>query len=843
MSKKIARPIALISVVLMNFGLSLVCVAMAFADADFEELWFSSAQCDSTARLSVSVSCPESAVPREPIAFLVEISAVAPHQMTRISMQVVDEAYGLVHEAVLDTDLHRGRNQATFEWDASETPPGRYMVVASVDYADTFPVCRCMVPFSKVSALQWRKDLAASLERLTTLEEQLLHAPAEDNLSERVRLRLNIARDAARSAQTALQDKEWRVLDRRLAYLQQAINTLHAGLVFSGNAPEMFASCNMPSLENIQIRDGGFHASDRPVFLFGAILDKNMPVADQLKRLREYGLNFAAQEFSIGDNAADSVTLLEETVRCAKEMGIALAIQFNQEDVAGDVMDQWPELLDTGFVNMAHGGFAGLYAERLGSLAANLAGSPMIVCVSIARSPQFKFDGEPVRLQFIERIKERYPDRIDLNRLWRSHLSDYDEITIWGDPPPHSYHNRRAYQYEWQSFQRELISLFLAKVEQELSQIIPDIPLMLTLPDSAFLPGETRNGVNREGAASMMDINGCTAHAGAKAALYAMNYPEPHVYYTLMRSYTPNKPIVNLYGDIDMSEIAAQEQRGALVKSALWEAVMSGVNAFALPADSDVQKTPETLEAFTTAAQEINRLAPVVTAFQRAQPQIGILFSEASKILDDGVPHLESAQFAFEGASFAGYAIRFVTESQIEQGALNPIKVLILPETLAVSDATFERLSKYVEDGGMVARAGTPIPYNERGYSRGDVIRSTSNTVLVRGMNLPTEYLHAMDAAQESGVLPETARPINAFGYPLEGVRSRYVEYEGEGYLYIINLRKEPVNCYLTGVSDSGRDLILGRDVDFPRVLPPLEPMLVRMERKKIETARVNSPL
>jgi len=272
----------------------------------------------------------------------------------------------------------------------------------------------------------------------------------------------------------------------------------------------------------------------------------------------------------------------------------------------------------------------------------------------------------------------------------------------------------------------------------------------------------------------------------------------------------------------------------ALVQSTLWEAVISGANGMALSAGSDVFQYPEALEAYVTTAQDINRLAPIVEAFQRAAPEVGILFSEASKIMDDGGSHLESAQFAFEGATFAGYSLRFITEEQVIAGALNALNVLIIPDTLAVSDAAFDLLSKFVENGGTVARVGKPIPYNERGISRSDVIRSTANTILVRGLNLPTEYLHAMDAAQEKGALPEIARPINVSGYPVEGIRSRYVEYNGDAYLYIINLRKEPVNCYLAGVYQKGYDLIRGRNISFPRELPPLTPMLVRLEKQNM---------
>jgi hypothetical protein len=155
---------------------------------------------------------------------------------------------------------------------------------------------------------------------------------------------------------------------------------------------------------------------------------------------------------------------------------------------------------------------------------------------------------------------------------------------------------------------------------------------------------------------------------------------------------------------------------------------------------------------------------------------------------------------------------------------------LVMPETMAISDEAFEQIDAYVEAGGMVARVGTPIPYNESGISRSDVIRTSPNTVLVRGMNLPTEYLHAMDAVLDRGQLPLIPRPVNAFGYPLEGVRSRYVRLNGVDYLYIINLRHTPATVHITGGADRGRDLILSREVSFPRVMESLETLLIQLD-------------
>lgn len=837
---KVGSPTTLLAVFCATVAGGIFISTTAFSATGFEEIWFSEKQCDSMPNMEITMTHPETASVEEALSFQVDLIAAIPYQSVRIALIIENSEQMPVHHAALEADMHRGRNQLNFEWCGSEIPPGQYLIRVEVNFCDSFPPATCMVPLSKVSAAQWEQELAETDVLLIEMES-IFADPSIQPANSLLTSQFLVAKAAALNARSALDDRNWRKLSHLVDYLENACRSLHAGIVFNSNFEGTRSTPDMPSLEDIQIRDGGFYVSDKPVFLFGMELNKDASVESQLEHVHQFGLNFAVATIAANELPDTITSTVENLVESAKAQSVALAIQFDQEAISGDIMDQWPELLEPGFTNLAHENFSNLYAERLAALALSLSGKPMIVAASIARTPQFQFDGESVRQLFIEHIQKRYPDRIELNRLWRSHLAEYEEITLWGDNPEHSYQNRRAYQYEWQSFQRDLITHFLGKIDQQLAEVAPDLPIMVTLPNSAFLTGETRNGVNREATAGMMDINGCMATSAPANALYAMNYPLPHVYYTLMRSYAMNKPILNLKGNIDLSALDSSETRYALVQSTLWEAVMTGANGMALSENNEVVDYPEAMEAFVTAAQDINRLAPIVTAFQQAPTQIGILFSEASKIMDDGVPHLESAQFAYEGASFSGYTLRFLTESQIVEGALEDIKVLILPDTLSVSDETFKHLSNYVDEGGTIARVGKPIPYNERGLSRSDVIRSTASTVLVRGLNLPTEYLHAMDAAQESGLLPDIARPINAFGYPLEGVRSRYIEHDNEIYLYIINLRKTPVNCYLTGVSDSGMDLIRGRAVDFPRVLFPLEPMMIRMNKRKLETALVHN--
>ncbi len=137
-------------------------------------------------------------------------------------------------------------------------------------------------------------------------------------------------------------------------------------------------------------------------------------------------------------------------------------------------------------------------------------------------------------------------------------------------------------------------------------------------------------------------------------------------------------------------------------------------------------------------------------------------------------------------------------------------------------------MDEFVAKGGAVTRVGNPIPYNERGTSRADVIRTTGNTVFVKGMNLPTEYLHAMDTSIVRTALSSIPRPVNESGYPLEGVHTRHVAVDGVDYLYIVNLCPDPVPCQLAGGTLSGRDPVQGCDIAFPRTLQPLENVVFR---------------
>jgi hypothetical protein len=779
------------------------------------------------------------------IPFECRIECESSWEAARLRMVLMDEAGTLVHDGRLIVDLHAGPNTCTFFLEAAPLSIGRYTARITADYTAEYEPSCYEIHFFKVTDTYLSNMLKELEARFDVLRNRLKETETGLAPVNETAVRMAVAEKFLNRAARKRTESVWRSLYPDLLWLEKTAAGIAAELAFASLVTERLTPARIPRLTGLEIDGGGFQTEAGPVFLFGRNLSE--PDRDAIDELNRFGLNLAV--VSMGP---DTILAGPGAVRAFKpryqpffdaaaDANVSVAVSLAPQDAGAWAFENYPDLREKGFFDLAHTAAKENLLRAMQALLPWLAGQPALNSLCLAENPAFQYDSDAVRARFIKHIQEIYPDRQTLNQTWLSHLAAFEEIVVRGDFPEHAYQNSRPFQFDWQCFHRELVIEYMSWLTGAAREYAPGVPVQVMLPDTAFVPGETRNGVAREMAGALMDISGCSVTALPSDLHYAMAYPGQAIQYSLMQSAQPGKPVFNLRGKFDLPPVEDGAFLYRYIHASLWNGVVSGMNALALPEDTPLLDMPESLEAFAVTALQINRLAEIVMAFQQAPAEIGIVFSDASKIFDDGVPHLLSAWYAWEGCSFAGYNLRFLTEDQVAAGIPDTIRVLVIPETPALQDDAFHVLSEFVEHGGTVARIGTPIPYNERGISRHDVIRNTAKTVLVRGMNLPTEYLHAMDAAIVQGALPVIPRPINASGYPLEGVRTRYAETGGSHCVFVMNLRKEPVICHLAGHMQTGRDLIAGRPVSFPMELAPLVPMLIRLDSRANELVLAGS--
>lgn len=786
-----------------------------------EEWWASPGASEAAPQVSLNVVTAESCSAGVPLRFECQMSAKRDTGEVRVQMILRDANEVEIGRDEIRMPLSQGPNRCLFHWDAALAAPGEYTADFDLQSPGDDPPATCRVHLKRISEAVLRPEMDRVAAHLLEMQAGLEEAATNGRCVAALEVKLAVAQEFLARARVDADAGRWRAASRKLDYVFRSEKAVHGGFVL-GEPPEWLGPPVEVDYATLEVRDGGFFCSGQPVFLFGLAITPG--TGEGILRLERYGLNLGVAGVA-PDTTMNGGAGLAPMFDAARKANVTVFLQLT-----GRVAGETTEAAAKSFMQYVQGEGHDQFLQYVDSLIPQLSSQAMAGGISLAFEPRFRFEDEATRVRFVEHVKTLYEDRHALNQSWRSHMGALEEIQVVADATVHNYHEKRAYQWDWQQFHRQLALDFLGNLQSRIEPSVGTKPLLVTLPDTVFEKGESRDGIDREGLANLMDVSGCTAALVPQSELYAYSYPQQSAFCTLMRSMQPEKPVLCLENRIAIDEEMPPEAANGYVLSAVWDAVISGLNGMALPEDSAVLDSPETLEAFATAAQDINRLAPIVYAMQRAPADVGVLWSDSSKVLDDGDPYLNSARFAYEGLSFSGYQVRYVTESQCVAGALERLKVFVIPETPAVRDETFAAIQKYVENGGTVARVGKPIPYNERGQSRHDVIRNTGKTVLVRGMNLPTEYLHAMDAAIELGALEAISRPINSSGYPLEGVKTRHIQYEGHDYLFVLNLRREPVLCHLAGPRQSGKDLICGRQVQFPEQLPPLQPMLVRLD-------------
>lgn len=819
----------------IGVALTLICAAAAWAQdpaVTMRGLWVLPGTSVQAQHLQVSVEHKDSYA-EDVIPFDCKIDSEWHYPDARLHFQVRDAKDVLVHEAELPLDIPIGASSDTVIWDSAALSTGVYQATVDILFDQDLPPASCMLTIKKVTDAQLKADLEAVAGRIAELRGKMVLPSTPGMKPSYAEVRLRIAEDFIAPARAYAQAGEWRRMDALLEYLQRTAGAVYAWQVFGAAAPELEEPVPDADMMSLTVKDGVFCAGDRPAFLFGRVLSK--PTPELLEQLHRYGLNFAAFNIAPSDTLASASLTADFQPRFdalfgkAAEANLGLSVGLASECVPEWVLAASPGLNAKGFFDLTEPAAREALRRHINAAVPYLARQKAVKAVTIADNPRFKFNSEEVRNSFIESVKKTYPDRQRLNQAWRAHLAKYEEITIWDDTAKQfQYQNRRAYQYDWQIFQRGLVQDYFRSVQAAVNTLAPGLLQTAVLPDSVFEAGETRFGVEREALANMMDASACTSTVSSKDDYYAFSYSNQGAFHSVTSSFQPGKPMFDLGSFIDIEGI---QSAGPVVNSILWEEVMNGVDALALASDSTIFESPDALESFADVCLAANRLAPVISAFQQAPIQVAILYSDSAKILDEGVPYLKSARYAYEGCSFAGYRVRYITEKQIEQGGLDGVKVFVIPETPAVADAAFSKMSEYIEHGGSVIRVGTPIPYDPHGFSRRDVLRDAGKTIRVRGLNLPTEYLHAMDAVITDGALPQIPRTVNTSGYPVEGVKTLYAEYGGHGYLFLINVRKDAVTCQLTGAAQAGRDLILGRDVKFPVCVQPLDPMLIRLDQ------------
>lgn len=752
---------------------------------------------DSTGRAYLNVTVPDE--PSADPVITLRGSILTPHELGAVDLDFE------VHDRTTDTmDVNHlsvvpveGATPFEFTWKVADSHDGEFLLRLVLTQRSGVTLA-----WAEWNAIKRSRSAVAAIRAAarTTIADTHIASERDEGAGPAwVAGQIRLAEDAVAAVEPVDAATLLRA-DANARFALGVVNRIRALDVFRpGLADSSKEAARLGGGAQLSARSGGFYLGNGPAYFVGLAGDGG---AGGVRPSWEYGLNLTA--ITLDPAALNEPALAENlsaALRRANDAGVAAAVWVESNDPSKTVS-----------------------AETV----RRVAEIPNLLALSLWTQPYVKLDSIHVRPGFIDYVKSAYKDRYQLNREWKRYLLSYDEIDIWPD------YSNPAYQYDWQTYRRSLVTKRLLTRAADIQAAAPGAPLTVTLTDALLKFGATRMGLDQAQLATQVPVASVQTSGGLDDPIFAQRYPEAQFLYTLRRAVAPATPLVALHRLNTAPGERYRRDLAADLRTLIVDSAMSGVAAQALsvPEMPDVVgEAPEIVEGLLAGAADVNRSGEFVAAWRQTPAPVAILWSDSSNIFNDGRGYLESVRRAFEGCSFAGHKLCFLTEQQLAEGALDGVKVLVLPDTPALSNAAFaalERLSQDSKDIGIVRTTET-IAYDERGQPHGHVIAFGPEAVLLRGGDPPYAYLEALDEITARGYLPDIPRAVNASDYPLEGVKTAYLEMHGGPYLYILNLRKDPVACYLTRGIVGGTDLLTKNTLDFPRTIPPLTPMILRL--------------
>ena len=207
--------------------------------------------------------------------------------------------------------------------------------------------------------------------------------------------------------------------------------------------------------------------------------------------------------------------------------------------------------------------------------------------------------------------------------------------------------------------------------------------------------------------------------------------------------------------------------------------------------DLDPVNCGQVMQAYGRTAVHLRRLVEPIYAFQRAGGAVAILCSLTSVGYD--ARHLDELRAAYEGTFFLDTKTLFVTEPTVLTGALDGLKVLILPQTSHVPRPVVEQVTEWVRAGGLLLAIGPRFTQDEAQRASDTALADIpmgKGRIITRAAPQDWDEYHRMGdrILTEAGV----RRPIRAVGdqrRPVTGIELRATVRDGRRLVYLINMR------------------------------------------------------
>lgn len=594
-----------------------------------------------------------------------------------------------------------------------------------------------------------------------------------------------------------------------------------------------------PKIGRVKYKNGTFYNDGRPFYFYGyghfnSVMDDlpNFPaLGASLIQDGRAGPSSMSADGTLGGGALDVLAGMDRAAQYNMRVDFLLSPHYYPPwAMAPDVPNG-----NIGFItfNIFHPKAKDAIGRWTAAMAERIKDKPALHSVCLANEPVYNTSGRDPYTHplFADFLQKKHGDIARLNELYGTTYTNFDQVPAPPCAMPSEVKAQRAY-YDWTCFNKKMFADWHAWLNSILKAHGCKAPTHTKIMVFQTLDRDKVGwGVDPELICHATDLAGCDAYA-FYGGDYAYNWIGHEFFYDLLHSFR-GQSVFNSENHLipdgsPRSHIPMNHSRAVIWQDGLHHEGSTTIWVWQMATgqgmDGSIYFRPANIFGAGRAMLDLNRLAPEVTAINKALPRVALLDSQPSIFWEE--KYKGTIFGLYTKLTFMGEPATFVSERQLAAGIAPYVDWIIVPEATHVLDTTPAALKQFAKRGGKILLS-----------SEDCLTRDEYDRPLPRGPAYPV-LQHGADDRATVDLLRAALQPLQfvdlrdkADNKPAWGVEFRVVPRGNAMLVPLINFNKE--TWTVTFPSWTGRqavDLLSGETVDMNSIqLESMVPRLLRL--------------
>ncbi|EWH09217.1 hypothetical protein DS2_13689 [Catenovulum agarivorans DS-2] len=450
-------------------------------------------------------------------------------------------------------------------------------------------------------------------------------------------------------------------------------------------------------------------------------------------------------------------------------------------------------------------------------------------------------------------LSNKYTNIHELNNNWQTNFGDFQSVAI--DIPVDPSIRGSAKWYDWCRFNMDRSIDWFTFLQNELHSVNPNADTSIKIMPDVFTENNRSHGIDLEALTELTTMIGDDAKTRGRdlrsqtpeewEAHYAYFWEELAVSYDFMESVAPNKIHFNSETHfLSSSWWRELDTSPEYVRNTFWLATLMGMDAglswfWARDPDGSPEERlegkleffdpamagsyaastgmqPQVANELTQVMMDLNSYSEEIMALRKQRRPVRLFYSETSAINKPN--HMTELFKMYEPLFFEGFPMGYATQNIIQKQDNSSWDVVVVYKTEYVTDAEFNALQSYLNNGGtVILDSATSLAKNEYGQPRQAVLAAGQGRLITMPTDADeSDIKHkALEFVSANNPLVNLTE-VNSTGH--KACTWRVVKKpDGKGYwMTIVNLGSSSANLVITA-KDAGdltaTDMLTGKNL------------------------------